>query len=574
MGNFSKGWKGYVIATVCLLGLVSAGNAAAATNLTQKAGIAGCVSETGSPEGGTGSNQCEDGRGLVGSTSIALSDDGKNAYVASSAWSSVSELARNPLDGTLAPIQSADSCFFSRPMLYTDCTSVRELGGADDVAVSPDGKNVYVAAPTDDAVIVFDRDLATGDLTLSSTTDGCVNEDGSNSCDDGRALDGATSVIASPDGKNVYVASLGSSGGLATFDRNTGTGDLTQKNLAAGCINETGADGCANGLDQMLDIRDVEISPDGKSVYAVSPTRDAVTVYARDDTTGTLTPTGCIKDSGGGGCQTGIALIEAKSLTVSPDGGTAYVAGERSDAIAVFDRDPANGALTQKAGTAGCVSNTGNPNPMQPGVLSGACQNGVAMDGIDSIAIPPDGKALYATASHSAGIAVFERHPDGTITQRPGSAGCITETGFEDQNLPWTAGFCEDGRALIDADRVISSADSKYVYTAAPEGGVGIFDVVEAPPAPIPAGTPPPQTPDTNSEACAQAKSDLRSAEKHLQATRRTIRRLTLLARNASDPDVESRLARAIKKNRRAARQWREAVRRAATRREQFCSST
>ncbi len=89
---------------MCALALVFVPGATAATNLSQKAGTAGCITETGT------AGECQDGRGLVGAASIALSPDGNNAYVASSTWNSLSVLTRNPVDGTLAPIQSQAGC--------------------------------------------------------------------------------------------------------------------------------------------------------------------------------------------------------------------------------------------------------------------------------------------------------------------------------------------------------------------------------------------------------------------------------------------------------------------------------
>ncbi|HEX7058498.1 MAG TPA: beta-propeller fold lactonase family protein [Solirubrobacterales bacterium] len=551
------------------LALVPVGSAGAATNLSQKDGIAGCVTET-------GSYGCLDGRGLVGATSIALSANGENAYVASPSWNSVSILARNPVDGALAPISNPTGCFDAVNFLYPDCTQVRELGGAGDIAVSPDGKNVYVAAPSDDAVIIFDRDPISGALTLSTGIDGCVNEDGTNTCVDGRALDGATSVIVSPDNLNVYAASSGPNGGLAIFDRDTGTGDLTQKPGAPGCVNETAVDSCTDGLNQMLDVRDVQISPDGKTVYAASRTRDAVTIYTRNESNGELTPVslpdGCIKNGGGGGCQGGLGLIEARSVTVSPDGATAYVAGERSDAVAIFDRDSSTGLLTQKAGTAGCYSNTGESDPSQAGTL-GDCQDGIAMDGIDSIAILPDGSALYAATGASDGVAVFERHPNGTLTQRPGSAGCFTETGYEDPGLSWTKGVCEDGRALIGADRIVASSDSRFVYTAAPGGGIGVFDVVEPPPPSPPAAADPPpgEPPPSVTLECRQAREDLRQAKGRLKHAQGAIRWQRRLAQRTSNPVAKQKLSRAIKKNRGAVKRWGRVARHARARVENLC---
>jgi 6-phosphogluconolactonase (cycloisomerase 2 family) len=551
--------KIWIAVSVCALGLVSVPGASAATNLTQKPGTAGCVTETGT------SGECQVGRGLVGAAAIALSPDGASAYVASSSWNSIAVLTRNPVDGTLTPIQNPAGCFYSNSStfmsVYNICTKVRELAGAADVAVSPDGKNVYVASPSDSAVAIFSRIPTSGELALSSGSDGCVNADGSNSCVAGRALGGATSVTVSPDGASAYVASSGPDGGIAIFDRDPTTGDLTQKSGALGCINETGADGCMTGPNQILGALDVTLSPDGKTLYVVSSTRNAVTIYSRDTTSGDLTPLaapgGCLTRDGGSGCETGVAMIAPVSITVGPDGDTAYVAGERSDSIAIFDRDPATGELTQKAGTAGCISNTGFSDPMQTGTL-GACQDDTAMDGIDSVAILPDGSALYATAQNSSGVDVFERAPDGTLTQRPGTAGCITETGYENTSLPWTAGICGDGSALQSANEVIASADGKHAYTVALDGGVGIFDVVQppsmqrSPPTP----PPPPATDNGNALQCELARTDLSQAQHHIKLAQSAIDWQKRALANADSSRAKHKLRRAIRKNRGKIKLW------------------
>jgi DNA-binding beta-propeller fold protein YncE len=66
---------------------------------------------------------------------------------------------------------------------------------------------------------VFDRDPATGELTQKAATLGCISETGTGgACQKGRGLKEAEGVAVSPDGKNVYVASSGS-GAVAIFDR-------------------------------------------------------------------------------------------------------------------------------------------------------------------------------------------------------------------------------------------------------------------------------------------------------------------------------------------------------------------
>ena len=254
-----------------LIAVLAPAAVASATNLAQEPGTAGCVTESGL------SGECQDGRGLVEPRAIALSSDGENAYVADGAWDSVSTLTRASGGGTLTPISSPAGCLSSTPTFYPDCTDARALGGARDVAVSPDGRNVYVAAGDDGAVAVLDRDAGDGHLSQSSGDDACVTADGSSECSEGNALDEPASVAVSPDGKSVYVASVGLAGGIAIFERDPDTGDLSQDPGAAGCVNETGS-GCTDGLSQLLGVETVEVSPDGKAVYALSPARDAITI--------------------------------------------------------------------------------------------------------------------------------------------------------------------------------------------------------------------------------------------------------------------------------------------------------
>jgi DNA-binding beta-propeller fold protein YncE len=553
--------------TIVILALVLAASADAATNLAQKAGPVGCVTETGY------SSQCLDGRGLVNPRALALSPDGKNVYVASDTWDSVSALAREPADGSVAPIDSESGCLASTEFLYPDCADARALDGARDVAVSPDGKNVYVAAPDDGAVVILDRDPIDGHLTQSSGEDACVTATGSDGCQEGRVLDVPTTVIVSPDGKNVYVGSEGLLGGIAVFERDPDTGDLSQDPGTAGCVREAG-NGCADGLSQMLGLESLEISPEGTTVYALSPARDAVTLYSRDDTSGALTPmpppSGCLVNQAADGCVVATGLGEPRDLTFSPAGENAYLASERRDAILVFDHDQATGTLSQKSGVAGCVSDTGLSDPMQAGT-AGDCAEGVAMDGISSVAVLPDGTAAYATAIESAAVLVFERAPDGTLTQRPGTAGCTTETGFEDSDLPWTAGTCADGRALLQANGVVASSDSKYAYASGHLGGVASFDVVEPPASGPPAGAPPPP-PATISPECARALREARTLARRLKNLARENERRARKATFVTSEAARDRLNEAADRGRRRAKRMRLELRKANANVRRLCA--
>jgi len=296
------------------------------------------------------------------------------------------------------------------------CADGTALDQPRSVTVSPDGTSAYVASFNSDAVAVFDRDAATGALTQKPGTAGCISEDGTGgACANGVALNGAVSVTVSPDGTSAYVASFNSDA-VAVYDRDAATGELTQKPPTASCIAEIAVPGgaCADGI-ALNGARSVTVSPDGKNVYVTSLDSHAVAVFDRDPTTGALTQkpgtAGCVSESGtGGACADGMALDGALSVVVSLDGASAYVASEVSDAVAVFDRITAAGELTQKVGTAACISEDGT---------GGACANGVALDRPSSLTVSPDGRSAYATSWNSDAVAIFDRETD---TKVDGSA--------------------------------------------------------------------------------------------------------------------------------------------------------
>src|SRR4051812_39653773 len=78
------------------------------------------------------------------------------------------------------------------------------------------------------------------------------------------------------------------------------------------------------------------------------------------------------------------------------------------------------GALTQLAGTAGCVTETGN---------SGACSDGKQIQSEFDVVLTPDGKFAYSAAWSVDAIDAFSRDADtGALNQLPaGTDGCISE---------------------------------------------------------------------------------------------------------------------------------------------------
>jgi hypothetical protein len=195
---------------------------------------------------------------------------------------------------------------------------------------------------------------------------------------------------------------------VAIFTRNSGTGALTQLAGTAGCISDSGSGGACVDGNTMDNITSVTVSPDGRNVYATaSGTSDAVVSFSRNSGTGALTQlagtTGCVSDTGSGGaCVDGTALDGTYGTVVSPDGRTVHAVTINSDAVVSFARDSSTGRLTQLAGTAGCISDTGS---------GGACTDGTALDGPVDLDISADGASIYAVTTNSASVVNLARAP-------------------------------------------------------------------------------------------------------------------------------------------------------------------
>src|SRR4051794_17833161 len=246
--------------------------------------------------------------------------------------------------GTLKQLRGAAGCVGASSARRAGCATARALKGPGPfmgsraIMASADGRNVYVASSTSDAIAVFKRNKRTGVLAQPAGNGGCISSGATKGCAKAIGLDGPNSLALSPNGRNLYATSRDSSA-LTAFARNPKSGALRQ--LTGGCISGLPLPGCTSGA--ALVAPDVLVSSaDGRNVYVGSFFGNAVAVFSRDPSSGSLTqPTGssgCIAEAISG-CTAGIALGSPEGMAISRNGSTVYVGSALSNAVAVLARD-------------------------------------------------------------------------------------------------------------------------------------------------------------------------------------------------------------------------------------------
>jgi 6-phosphogluconolactonase (cycloisomerase 2 family) len=284
--------------------------------------------------------------GLQTPNSAATSPDGAYVYVTAD-YEGLATFRRDPVTGELTP----------KVVVRDGVGGVDGLGGATALAMSSDGRHLYVVGSLDNALAVFSRDEVSGALTFVQTVaDGVGGVEG---------LAGANAVTLSPDGAHVY-ATGPFDGAIAAFARNAATGELAF------------VDDVGEGVEYP---RALVVSPDGQHVYAIDDF-GALAIYARNAATGGLTLVNVVT----------AGITNPTSLAVSPDGGQLLVSV--NEALAVYNRNGATGEL----------------------ILAQLLSDGVAgvdgLAGVTSITLSPDGEHVYVTSAWDGNAAaIFDREP-------------------------------------------------------------------------------------------------------------------------------------------------------------------
>ena len=305
--------------------------------------------------------------GLEGVVSVAISPDGNYVYATAQLEDTLAVFARDATNDTLTFTQ----------VLRDETAGVFGLNGASSVAAAPEGEYVYATAFHDDAVGVFKRHPVLAGLVFT----GVVKQNGVGGV---FGLDGASASVVSPDGGHLLVTGK-LDGALTVFARDASMDDLTLVDF----------EGMASGVD-LAGASSLSFSPNGSSVYVSAENSDRLAVFRHDaavDTPGALTFLAEYIE--------GVAGIDglgnASSVTVSPDGLHVYVTGRFPGSLAVFDRDPGSGLLTQVQTLS---VGTGFPS------LAGA----------SAVALPPNGVCVLVVSRETNSLTIFERDPvDGTL---------------------------------------------------------------------------------------------------------------------------------------------------------------
>lgn len=303
---------------------------------------------------------------------IAMSPDGKHVYVADDGNNKLTLYTRN-----------ADNTLTYQTQYGVGATP--GLTGTVQVMVSADGRNVYVSGYIGHAIAAYKRDGATGLLTLIATAHegSCVGLFCSSTV---TGMSGAYGMAMSPDGKYTYVSGINSNS-VDVFSRLTISGSLY------GSLNLFGPMFVQQYTDtQLSGAYGIAISPDGANLYATGYASGSLLVLKRNPGTGKLSTTQVLTSAAASG------LAEVFRVIVSADGKFVYTAAFDTNAVCAFVRSQADGSLTFIT----CYIN-GN--------------DGIAdLDAASDVALSPDGKHLFATAYNSGSVVVFERDPaSGTL---------------------------------------------------------------------------------------------------------------------------------------------------------------
>lgn len=249
-------------------------------------------------------------------TGFATGSVGRFAYATGllQGQSAIAVFRRDPLTGRLSdPVLPAGV----RQVLINGEDGVRGIGGAADLALSPDRRFVYVAGRSSDAIALFTRNAENGSLQfVTAFQDGELGIDG---------LGGVSRLLIDPSGRHLYAAGA-SENAIAVFSINASSGGLG----LLGVLRQG-----QGGVDGLNGITDLAFSANAAQLLVVARENQSLAAFSRDANSGLLAPLALLQDFQ----LPRRVLRDPRALAVA--GGEVYVAGGSDGVLARFDLDPA-----------------------------------------------------------------------------------------------------------------------------------------------------------------------------------------------------------------------------------------
>lgn len=503
---------------------------AAADPLTKPEGKEGCLADAASS---LPADTCETAKAIDDTTDIAISPDGKFAYAAAFSSNSIAVFSRDADTGKLTQLDGTAGCLAWDGNPIAGCAAAAGLQGPTAIALSPDGKNAYVTTFQLDPgasppvirgqLTTFTRDETTGTLSQTACVSGSqtvalMSAPAPSGCSNvtfpgsvparGVPIATASDVEVSPDGKSVITSSFLQSA-IVNWDRNPGNGALTPKEcfgssrtmfptsdtplgpLTDVCGDGPPADTGGEALGMAYPL-DVEISSDGQSVYAaalgleqdatmvgpieVVPATDepgSVAKFDRDATGGTLTQaaTPCIDDTRdqvqpSTTCAHRTGLLNPFRVSASPDDANVYVSS-----LNVFPPSgiagPGPGELSQFRSDLSqldppCLQQLGLPaGGLEP--TAGCSLTSLGLILPSDIAFSPDGGSAYVSSLfHSVGS--YVRGAGGALTQDAPTTGCSIDPRNLLTGTELLASVCQNAIPLNAPTSIELSPDGNDAY--------------------------------------------------------------------------------------------------------------
>lgn len=279
-----------------------------------------------------GRGRCAAVPGLEG-TAVAVSPDGRNVYGVGFETPTLTVMTREPRSGGL----TRTGCLNAGGV--GGCRRARGLHRTGSVVVTPDGRHVYVAGISGE-LTAYRRSAGGGGLRQIDCA-GRPGHPAGPGCGAIAGLDDTDAVAVSPDGRHLYVSSGGSSGGgLLILRRSPRTGRLS----TIRCLQDRvyGRERGCRRVNGLAGASAIAVSGDGRRVYVGSSAAfvaedgvrgfdpNAVAAFERNRRTGSLRPLGCVGQQHRPACSEDRALFGLEALAPLPRGGGLLVVSEQS----------------------------------------------------------------------------------------------------------------------------------------------------------------------------------------------------------------------------------------------------